>query len=368
MHRFVYVLALAGGIVWLSTTAADEPRVPVKVQNVPAKDDKEAAKQKDVPAKDVKAQTITIIANPALAKPVVGVKMAVPAKRIAIEPPQAGKEGKAQAGKAKGPVAGKVEKKAVQAVAVPFAAPAMVFQAVGVNAGDQFLPHFQRIHKSELHFMRLVCQCDRQQFEKIKAETEPELKTMAQKFGQKNQNGFVMINAGLAGQESEDRNDANLLVSGAIAKSIRKNLPADMANRYDQEITDRLESSKQAVVLAFVAKMDKVLHLDGEQRDKITKLLNAKWKYSESRSRLLTLGGGMYFPTMPDSEINAILTAPQKRVWSGIQRGNINFGVSLENDGEPEIEEKWDEAPKKAAPVEAKPAEKKPESAKKVQP
>jgi hypothetical protein len=362
MHRFVFVLGLAGGMIWLSTTAADEPRAQDQVKKVPVKDEKGADKQPGEPAKDAKpVQDIAVIANPPQVKAAIGVKRAQPAKRIANEPAKAAKEGKAQAGKGKQADTKKVEKKAVRAVAPQ----APVFQVV--NPGDQFLPYFKRMHKSEMHFMRLVCQCDRQQFEKVKAETEPELKTLAQKFGQKNQNGFIMVNAGMAGQSSEDKNDPMLLISGAIAKSIRKNLPVDMANRYDQEIADRLESSKQAVALAFVAKMDKILHLDSEQRDKITKLLNAKWKYSESRSRLLTLGGGMYFPTMPDSEINAILTAPQKRVWSGVQRGNISFGVSIENDGEPEIEEKWDDSPKTAAPAEVKPAEKKPESAKKVQ-
>src|SRR5207249_727047 len=103
----------------------------------------------------------------------------------------------------------------------------------------------------------------------------------------------------------------------------RKVLTFELANRYDKELAERMESSKHMVVLAFVAKMDKLLHLNADQRDKLVKLLNAKWKYSANRAQLLNIGS-QYFPVMPDTQINAILSEPQKHVWSGIQRGNIS--------------------------------------------
>ncbi len=325
MHRTVFAFALVGCMVWLSATGAGEPGAQEKI--TPAKDQKEEkpkAEKKD--------------AAPGVAeKKIVEGRFAVPLVKTA--PAQKVEKAKAKA----------VPRRAVPALRV---APAMN----GNIFAQQFLPHFQKIHKGELHFMRMVCECDRQQYEKVAADSEPTLKELAEKFGQVNQNGFILVNAGLAGQEGEDKNDPQLQISRAILKSVRKNLPTELADRYEKELNERMEASKQAVVLAYVAKMDKLLHLTAEQRDRVTKLLDKKWKYSASRARLLTMGD-IYYPTMPDSDINELLSAPQKRVWAGIQRGNISFGVSLDQDNEPEIQETWDEPTKKPA-ADAKAADK----------
>jgi hypothetical protein len=317
MHRTAFALALVGCMVWLTASGAVDSAAQEKVP--PTKDVKEDK------SKDAKKE-----AKPIAEKKVVEGRFAVPAMRLA--PAQ------------------KVEKAAVRkAVKAAPAAPAMNANVIA----QQFLPHFQKTFKAELHFMRMVCECNRQQYEKVAADAEPKLKDMAEKFAQRNQNGFLIVNAGMAGQESDDQNDVQLQISQALVKSTRKHLPTELADRYEKEINERLEASKQAVVLAYVAKMDKLLHLTAEQRDRLTKLLDKKWKYSANRARLLTMGGP-YFPMMPDSDINEILSAPQKRVWTGIQRGNISFGVSLDQDNEPEIQEKWDEPAKKPAAGDAK--------------
>ena len=329
MHRTVFALALVGCMVWLTGIGAVEPGGQEKPP--PTKDVKQEEKKKSDVQEDGKA---------AVEKKIIGVKVAVPAMRVA--PAQ-----KVDGGKAKAAIP---RKAAIAVKAVP---------AMNINViGQQFLPHFQKIHKAELHFMRMVCECNRQQYEKVAGETGPALKEMAEKFGQKNQNGFIIVNAGLAGTESDDQNDPQLQITQAVSKAVRKNLTTEQADRYEQEIADRMESSKQAVALAYVAKMDKLLHLTADQRDRLTKLLNKKWKYSASRARLLTLGDG-YFPAMPDSEISEILSAPQKRVWTAVQRGNVSFGVSLNEDNEAEIQEAWDEPAKKPAASETKTPDKK---------
>jgi hypothetical protein len=321
MHRTVFAFALVGCMVWLTASGAIDSAAQEKVP--PAKDVKE-----DKP-KDAKKG-----AQPIAEKRVVEGRFAVPAMRLA--PAQ------------------KVEKAAVRKAGNGV----RVAPAMNANFAQQFMPHFQKILKGELHFMRMVCECNRQQFEKVAAETEPALKEMTEKFGQRNQNGFIIVNAGLAGQEGDEQNDPQLQITKAMVKAVRKQLPTELADRYEKEINERMEASKQAVVLAYVAKMDKLLHLTAEQRDRVTKLLDKKWKYSASRARLLTMGG-TYFPVMPDSDINELLSAPQKRVWAGIQRGNISFGVSLNDTNEPDIVETWDEPAKKSAATDTKASEKK---------
>ncbi len=332
MSRIAFALSLAGCMVWLTSTAAVEPASQEKVivQDVPAK----AVKQEDQgkAAKD-KAGAEKKAGEP---KPVA----AMPA--LLLRPAQKAKQGMA-------------------APAIRIAVPLQPPQANGDFVLQQVLPQFQRVQKAELHFMRMVCQPTKQQFEKIAADGAPALKEAAQKFGRANPNGrndMMMVQAARAGQESEADSDQELLVANAVAKSVRKVLSAEQAERYEKELSERWEASKQMVATGFVVKMDEILHLTREQREKLTKLLDAQWKYSATRARLLAFGN-QYFPAMPEAEIERILTEPQKRVWAGVQRkGIVNFWISLQNQMQPDIEEVWDEPGQKPAPKEPNPANK----------
>jgi hypothetical protein len=331
MNRFAYALALMACMVWLTATGAFEPAGQEKVQDVPARDVKQGDKAK---TDKTNGQAV-------------GDKKtdAVKAVKVAAD----GKAAPARAQQAKAA-------KAVPARRV--AAPAPMAPAFDANVAMlQFLPQFKQLHKAEMHFMRLVCQPTRQQFELIAADSEPALKELAQKFGQRNQNGFVIINAALVGQADDEQNDAHRLVADVVAKSVRKILAAELANRFDEEIAARMESSKQTVVLGYVAKMDKLLHLNAQQREKLIKLLNANWKYSNNRAQILNMGGE-YFPVMPDADINPILNESQKRLWTGVQRGNISFGVNLNNEQEEDFQEVWDEPGQKPAPEKVKTTDK----------
>jgi hypothetical protein len=340
MSRIPIALSLGGCMIWLTSTSAIGPpgQEKVIVQEAPAKavklDDKAKTEKEKAPAgadkKAIKAK---------------GVKAAPPIqiRAIPLLPAQNAKQG-------------------MVAPARRVVAPAVFLppQANGDFLLQQLLPQFQRIHKAELHFMRMVCQPTKQQFEKIAAEGEPALKEAVQKYGRWNPNGgnVVMVQAIRAGQESEADSDQDLLVANVVAKSVHKVLSAELAERYDKELNERWEANKHAVATGFVVKMDKLLHLTAEQREQLTKLLDAKWKYSVTRVRLLTLGD-QYFPTMPDTEIDQILTEPQRRVWAGIQhKGTVNFGISLQNQMQPDIEEVWDAPGQKPAPKGASPTNK----------
>ena len=66
------------------------------------------------------------------------------------------------------------------------AAPVLRMKAAPVDEPDmlvlQFGPQFKQLHKSELHFMRIICQPTKEQFAKIEADTEPALKETIKKF------------------------------------------------------------------------------------------------------------------------------------------------------------------------------------------
>ncbi len=336
MNRFAFACALLCSMFWFASSEAVGPGGQEKISE-PAKqavkqDKKEVVDEKDKAAGEKKA---------------VGVKTGVSATKVMAVPAKAAQKEKEVKAKA-----------AVRRVAAPVAVAPMVFNAN--LAAQQFLPQFQKLHKAELHFMRMVCQPNRQQFEAIARDGEKALKDLAEQFARNNQNnGFIIVNAGMA-DGVEDKNDFHRQISDAVAKSARKVLTAEQANRFDRELAERREANKQTVVLGFVAKMDRLLHLTAEQREKLIKVLNAKWKYSANREQLLNLnlGGGQYFPLMPDAEINPILTEAQRHVWSGVQKGNMNFGVSVNDEGEEDFEEKWDEPARKPAPADTKSKEK----------
>jgi hypothetical protein len=306
MSRIACALSLIGCMVWLASTYAIEPdgQEKVIVQEAPAK-----------------------AAVKIMAVPVQPAKMAVKEKAAAV-----------------------------RQVAPPMA----IFAQQGGDA-NFLMPQFVRIQKTELHFMRMVCQPSRQQFEKIAADSLPALKAAAQKFAGANPNamgGVMIVQAGI-GRNNEDQSDPQKLVAEVVAKSVRKVLSAEQANRYDKELAERMEDSKHGDVLASVVKMDKLLQLTADQRDEFVKLLDAKWKYSANRLQLLNMGD-QWFPAMPNEEINQVLSELQKQVWSGLQNRNVNFafGVAMDNQQQPDIEEVWDEPAQKSAPKGAEPADK----------
>lgn len=323
MIRIAIALSLAGCLFGWTALASVEPGLQEKVgvQEPPAKEVKQEVQKKSVKEPlpnggdkkdgEVKGAVLIKVAPPMVkqAKPVAGVKVAAPA-----------------------------------AFAVPV-------QWDANFAFQQVLPQVKGIHKAELHFMRMVCQPTREQFEKVAADSEPALRASAEKLAALNQNGMMIVRAGRGVPEGDDQLDLPRQIADAVSKSVRKVLSVEQANRYDKELAERLEASNRVVVRGFVIKMDRLLRLSSEQREAITKLLNSKWKYSASRARMLTLGGDQYFPSMPDSEINQILTEAQKQVWSRVlNKGNISFGVAIEAPVQVDFEEIWDEPAQKTVP------------------
>ncbi|HEV8063020.1 MAG TPA: hypothetical protein VGP68_24280 [Gemmataceae bacterium] len=186
---------------------------------------------------------------------------------------------------------------------------------------QQFGPQFRQMYNSELHFMRLICQPTKQQYDKIVADNEPELKATIKKLAPRLQR---MQQGMMDGQPTDPRKQ----FVEAITKSVQKTFAPEVAARYQKELDLRAAATKRAVVLSFVAQIDKILALTPDQRAKLGKILEQKWKDPSAWRQYLQYDG-QYFPAMPDIEINKILTEAQKSVWAGISKGNVNFGFDM---------------------------------------
>ena len=195
---------------------------------------------------------------------------------------------------------------------------------------QQFGAQFRQLHRTELHFMRLVCQPTKQQYEKIAADSEAALKATIRTFA-------------LNMHKPVDQSDPRAPIAEVLVKSVRTTLAPEQAARYQRELDQRAAARKRAALLSLVAKVDKVLILTAEQRVKLSEILENNWNDAWNHTQLLMLGS-QYFPAMPDSKILPILRDIQEDVWRGISKGNIRFGFNLGNVQGIEIEEEvWDD-------------------------
>ncbi len=199
---------------------------------------------------------------------------------------------------------------------------------------QQYGAQFRQLHRSELHFMRLVCQPTRPQFEKIAADTQVALTEAKKKLAASMRNGFV-----------NDSGDPRAMVAGAIEASVRAHLSSEQADRYHKELVARAAARKRTALLSLVAAVDKLLVLTPEQRGRLEEVLKNNWNESWNHTQLL-FNLGHFFPQMPEDKILPLLTEAQKTVWRGIPNRGVRFGFDLGFAGGFAIDDEvWDEDP-----------------------
>jgi hypothetical protein len=185
---------------------------------------------------------------------------------------------------------------------------------------QQYAPRFRQLYKSELHFMRLVCQPTRQQYEKISVDGDTELKASIKKF-------VMEVAEQRQGRMRQDARqpDARMQITSGIANKVKARLSPEQAARYAKELEERDAARRRVVLLNLLSGIDKKVVLTAEQRDKVSEILTKNWHDSWNQTQLL-MQGGQYFPAMPDDKILPVLTDTQKAVWQKVQKGNVFFG------------------------------------------
>ena len=213
------------------------------------------------------------------------------------------------------------------AVEAVIAGEVLVEGAVAADAagGDpfeqQFRQQFRQLLKTELNFVRAVCQPNQEQDKKIKAAGDAALKTAVKKFAEvqkKMQNG---IRAG----EEPQWPDPRKLMSDVLLKSVKDAMSDDAAKRYEAELEKRVAARKRAALLNLVAKLDKDLVLTADQRGKLTEALEKNWKDSWGQQLETFMYGDTYMPVIPDAQVLPVLTEKQKQIWTGIPKQHNQF-------------------------------------------
>jgi hypothetical protein len=314
MRHLALLLCLAGAMGLLSFGFA-EP-----FEQVPDKVPDKVAQEKNVPEpKAEKAKSDEAKARPAVKPaPKAEMKKAAPGKAAAkkeSKTPVADLLNAAVEGLFGDAEAKPAQRARQQAVAVRVQAVAAAKQME-----QQYAGRFRQLYRSELHFMRVVCQPTRQQFEKIAAAGDAELqasiKKLAEAFAEQQQGRF-----------GSQLTDPRKLIAAGIAKRVKADLSAEQAARYEKEVDERTAVRRRVVIVNLLSGMDKKLILTVEQRDKVNAILEKNWNDSWNQIQLI-MQGGEYFPAMPDDKILPILTETQKKVWRDVQKGNVFFGGS----------------------------------------
>ena len=214
---------------------------------------------------------------------------------------------------------------------------------------------FRQVLRTELHFMRLVTEPTRQEYEKIADLCDAGVKDAIRSL-------LVAQYTGNVGAWS----DVRAPIAAVVARSVHATLSAEQAAKYDKELEQRTAARKKAVVENLVAMVDKAVVLNAEQRVKIGEVLANNWTESWNQNQLLVMLG-RYFPTLPDAKLMPILTDAQRDIWRTIPKTNARWGFDLSNmPVVPIADEVWDgePPPKKREPAGGDAAPKVPEPAK----
>lgn len=265
----------------------------------------------------------------------------VKADAAAVEAKPAAKPAdKAEVSKAPEAEKNQAIKKALSAIEIEgFAAPLVeaLQQKLDLNADDaklkQWIPQFTEQYRPillrELNFIRQTCDLTVAQRPKVKAAGEAALKKAVRRTAE------VQVNQ-MAGRSSQQV-DPSKVIRDDLMRALATTLTPEAMEKFTDAVDKRTALRKRAAILCAVARMDSVLCLTNEQRDKITSSITAAWQDRWEQWLMLNIYGEQYFPTVPDAQVVPHLNADQKTVWSGLQKVDFGFwnggGQAEANDG-----------------------------------
>ena len=219
----------------------------------------------------------------------------------------------------------------------------------------QWASQIRPVLKTEYQYIRLICDPPKDKRKPIAHAGEVALHDAAVKFvdWQFNRNGGVGADGRRIGQPEPHR-----VIRDALAAAAKANLSDELYQRYRKEIDARDAESKHECVLSLVTKLDAHLILSAEQRETIAKALEESWDDSWTSQQAYLNVDVAYFPMIPDKAVVPFLNDPQRKVWTGTQKVNVNnYGFNgMAQDGGPLDDEFPDEPVKDEAKPAAGPA------------
>lgn len=235
------------------------------------------------------------------------------------------------------------------------AAPRVKPAAVEANQNDALAQQYEQyMHPHmwrELEFIRQSCDLTAEQRPVIKAAGLASVKEAAKLFLRNQQ------------QRGGQGKDIGVSIRQEIFKTLEKTLTPDQMAQYQQGAARRAASLKKVVILSTVARLDGLLYLSSEQREKITGSLTTSWEDDWEAWHGVSRYGGVYFPMIPDQQLAPHLSQQQKTVWQGARK--INPSALIGGSQRPQADEDWWSGKEETEETKAEASGKSPEPAKK---
>ena len=124
-------------------------------------------------------------------------------------------------------------------------------------------------------------------------------------------------------QPANARVDARKLIRDAVEAAARAQLDPERLARYQDELDRKVRDRREVVLLNMVAKLDQLLALGDDQRDRLTVALRTHW---DDRMFPTVETVNMYdqsYPMIQDPLILPVLSDEQQRIWRAAPK--INF-------------------------------------------
>ncbi len=187
---------------------------------------------------------------------------------------------------------------------------------------EQYMhPHMWR----ELEFIRQNCDLTAEQRPLIKAAGLASVKEAAKQF--------------VRNQRQRANKDIGVSIRQEIFKTLEKALTPDQMAQYQQGSVRRVAGLKKVVILSTVARLDGLLYLSSEQRDKISESFATNWEDDWEGWHGVSRYGGMFFPMIPDRQLVPHLSEQQRSVWQGVRK--INPNALIGGNPRPQADEDW---------------------------
>jgi len=140
--------------------------------------------------------------------------------------------------------------------------------------------------------------------------------------------------------------DPRELIHVAVEDEAKAKLSPEQFTRFQKESEGKARDRREAVVINLVARMDQVLLLSGDQREKLCQALRSEWDERTYPSLETFQLYQQYFPMIPDYQTRPILSEDQRKIWQGLPklnfgqfRNNLMFGQGMANSPDDEAED-----------------------------
>ena len=242
---------------------------------------------------------------------------------------------------------------AVEIVGEVVADPRVVGPGDNADGADlmaqQYVQALRPLLHRELAFIRQVSAPAIEKRAKIKEAGESALKEAAERMAKQQARGMqvhIRIVGGIVpgGAAEKSAPVPRQMIQAALAEALQEAVSSEEFARYQEENAKRTARHKRAAIAFLVMRIDAVLYLSTEQREKICEALDAKWNEKWQAWMDNNQSAPGYMPSLADKLIVPLLSKTQKQVWNQQQKVDYEAMSSFEG-GQDQTDPWWDAKP-----------------------